>query len=107
MSYREVTMLEIKEVLRLWCAGVAKKRIAVQRGLDIKTVRRHLREARKCGVWPAGEGPLDEAAGRCRGGRPATRLGPTARRGLGGVRQGDRFAAPAGRCRPITPSAVG
>ena len=61
MSYREVTMLEIKEVLRLWCAGVAKKRIAAQLGLDIKTVRRYLREAQKCGVWPAGEGPLDEA----------------------------------------------
>jgi len=23
MSYREVTMLEIKEVLRLWCGGAA------------------------------------------------------------------------------------
>ena len=28
MSYREVTMLEIKEVLRLWCGGTARKRIA-------------------------------------------------------------------------------
>ena len=45
MSYREVTMLEIKEVLRLWCAGAAKKRIAAQLGLDIKTVRRYLRAA--------------------------------------------------------------
>src|SRR5258708_9832509 len=60
MGYREVPMLEIKEVLRLWCAGVAKRRIAVQLGLDIKTVRRYLREAQKCGVWPAGEGPLGE-----------------------------------------------
>ncbi len=61
MSYREVTMLEIKEVLRLWCAGAAKKRIAAQLGLDIKTVRRYLRAAQGCGVWPAGEAPLDEA----------------------------------------------
>ena len=60
MSYREVTMLEIKEVLRLWCAGSAKKRIAGQLGLDIKTVRRYLRVAQGCGVWPAGDGPLDE-----------------------------------------------
>ena len=60
MSYREVTMLEIKEVLRLWCAGSAKKRIAWQLGLDIKTVRRYLRVAQGCGVWPAGDGPLDE-----------------------------------------------
>ena len=61
MGYREVTMLEIKEVLRLWCAGSAKKRIAAQLGLDIKTVRRYLRVAQGQGVWPAGEGPLDEA----------------------------------------------
>ena len=25
MSYREVTMLEIKEFLRLWCGGAARK----------------------------------------------------------------------------------
>ena len=61
MSYREVTMLEIKEVLRLWCAGAARKRIAAQLGLDIKTVRRYLRAAQKCGAWPAGDAPLDEA----------------------------------------------
>ena len=28
MAYREVTMVEIKEVLRLWRAGFKKKRIA-------------------------------------------------------------------------------
>jgi transposase len=61
MSYREVTMLEIKEVLRRWCAGAAKKRIAAQLGLDIKTVRRYLRAAQKCGAWPVGDAPLDEA----------------------------------------------
>src|SRR5207249_1011229 len=61
MSYREVTMLEIKEVLRRWCAGAAKKRIAAQLGLDIKTVRRYLRAAQSCGTWPAGDAPLDEA----------------------------------------------
>lgn len=61
MSYREVTMLEIKEVLRLWRAGTAKKRIAGQLGLDIKTVRRYLRVAQGCGPWPAGDAPLDEA----------------------------------------------
>jgi len=61
MSYREVTMLEIREVLRLWCAGTAKKRIAAQLGLDIKTVRRYLRVAQGCGAWPAGDAPLNEA----------------------------------------------
>ena len=56
MGYREVTMLEIKEVLRQWCAGAAKKRIAAQLGLDIKTVRRYLRAAQGQGAWPAGDG---------------------------------------------------
>ena len=60
MGYREVTMLEIKEVLRLWCGGAAKKRIAVQLGLDIKTVRRYLRAAQACGVRPGGEAPSEE-----------------------------------------------
>lgn len=36
MAFREVTMLEIKEVVRLWLARVPKKRIARQLGLDPK-----------------------------------------------------------------------
>ena len=60
MGYREVTMLEIKEVLRLWWGGAAKKRIAAQLGLDIKTVRRYLRAAVACGVRPGGEAPSEE-----------------------------------------------
>ena len=42
MAYREVGMLEIKEVLRLWLAGAPKKQIARQLGLDPKTVRRYV-----------------------------------------------------------------
>src|SRR5206468_7171634 len=57
MGYREVTMLEIKEVLRRWCAGAAKKRIAAQLGLDIKTVRRYLRAAQACGLRSGGALP--------------------------------------------------
>ncbi|MGH7731072.1 MAG: Mu transposase domain-containing protein [Candidatus Eiseniibacteriota bacterium] len=62
MSYREVTMLEIREVLRLWYGGAAKKRIAAQLGLDIKTVRRYLRAAQVCGIRPGGEAPSEEQA---------------------------------------------
>jgi transposase len=50
MAYREVTMLEIKEVLRLWLAGVPKKRIAAQLRLDPKTVRRYIAQAEDCGL---------------------------------------------------------
>jgi DNA-binding CsgD family transcriptional regulator len=41
--YREVTMIEIREVFRLRGDGVPKKRIAAQLGLDPKTVRRYHR----------------------------------------------------------------
>jgi hypothetical protein len=60
MSYREVTMIELKEVLHLWVAGTAKKRIAAVLGLDPKTVRRYVE------VAPAGGGPVDpvETQGR-------------------------------------------
>jgi hypothetical protein len=50
MPYREVTMIEIKEVVRLWLAGVAKKRIATQLGLDPKSVRRYLKLAVAAGI---------------------------------------------------------
>ena len=61
MAYREVTMLEVKEVLRLWLAGVRKKRIAAQLGLNIKTVRRYLRAAQAHGLNPAARpDPLDD-----------------------------------------------
>jgi hypothetical protein len=48
--YREVTMVELKEVLRLWGEGLPKKRLAAQLGLDPKTVRRYLAVAEAAGV---------------------------------------------------------
>jgi transposase len=42
MAFREVGVVEVKEVLRLGRSGVTKKRIARQLGLDVKTVRRYL-----------------------------------------------------------------
>lgn len=59
MSYREVTMIEVKEVLRLWLAGASRKRIAAQLGFDVKTVRRYVRTAERVGLKP-GEGLSDE-----------------------------------------------
>lgn len=60
MAYREVTMLEVREVLRLWLSGVGKKPIAAQLGLDIKTVRRYLRAAAECGLAPGAQLVTDE-----------------------------------------------
>lgn len=53
MGFREVTMVEVKEVLRLWLAGEKKKRIAAQLGLDPKTVRSYIRHAEARGLSPA------------------------------------------------------
>jgi transposase len=57
MAFREVTVLEIKEVLLLWMSGVAKKAIARQIGIDRNTVRSYIRAAIKCGLTP-GAGAL-------------------------------------------------
>jgi transposase len=78
MAFREVTMLEVKEVLRLWLLGVPKKGIAAQLGFDVKTVRRYLAVARARGVEPShGLAALDDelvaavvAATQPAGGRP-------------------------------------
>jgi hypothetical protein len=48
--YREVRMVEITEVVRLWRAGVPKKRIAARLGLDPKTVRRYVTVAEATGL---------------------------------------------------------
>ena len=48
--FREVTMIELKEVLRLWSKGLPKKRVAAQLGLDLKTVRRYVKAATAAGL---------------------------------------------------------
>jgi hypothetical protein len=50
MAYREVPMVDVKEVLRLWMDGVPRKRVAAQLGLDPKTVRRYVRTALRAGL---------------------------------------------------------
>jgi len=55
MAYREVTMIEVKEVLRQWLLGKGRKSIARRVRIDRSTVRRYIEVAKQCG--------LDEAAG--------------------------------------------
>lgn len=61
--YREVTMIELREVLRLRNEGLPKKRIAAQLGLDPKTVRRYLAVAATAGVPLTGGAITDEHVG--------------------------------------------
>ena len=70
-------MVEVKEVLRLWMSGAAKKAIAKQVGLDPKTVRSYVAAAEAAGlVRSEGAGVSDELLARTlrelrpSGGRP-------------------------------------
>ena len=87
--YREVRMVEITEVLRLWRAGVPKKRIAARLGLDPKTVRRYVTVAEATGLRVGAEArERDAAPGRAAGAAPRRR--PTAGRRLGSVSRAAR-----------------
>jgi transposase len=50
MAYREVTMLEIKEVLRQWLAGEGIRCIARRVGVARNTVRHYVEVATACGL---------------------------------------------------------
>jgi transposase len=50
MAFREVTMLEVKEVLRRWLAGEPKKEIARSVGLSRNTVRAYVKAGVQCGL---------------------------------------------------------
>src|SRR5205814_3564913 len=50
MSFREITMQDVSEVLRRWQAGQSARRIAREMGLDRKTVGRYIEEAKAGGI---------------------------------------------------------
>ncbi len=50
MAYREVTMVEVKEVLRQWLGGEPKKRVAQRLSLSPRTVRRYCKLAERHGA---------------------------------------------------------
>ena len=50
MSFREVHVFEIREVLRLWLRGEGLRSIERMSSVDRKTVRRYLEAAGACGV---------------------------------------------------------
>jgi transposase len=50
MAFREVTMVEIKEVLRRWLEGTGKKKITRGLGPSRNTVRKYIEVAESCGL---------------------------------------------------------
>jgi len=50
MAYRELTMIDVKEVLRRWSAGHGDRKIGREAGVDRKTVARYTEMAKKLGL---------------------------------------------------------
>jgi len=50
MPFRELTMIDVKELLRRWSAGQGDRRIGREAGADRKTVARYTDAARKLGL---------------------------------------------------------
>ena len=55
MVFREVSVIEIREVLRAWLAGKSERAVAAQAGVDRKTSRRYWKP-RWRPACPAGAG---------------------------------------------------
>jgi transposase len=55
MSFRELTMIDVREVLRRWQAKQGARRIARETGTDRKTVARYIASAEGCGLAPQSE----------------------------------------------------
>ncbi len=52
MTYRELTMIDVREVLRRWAAGQSQRQIARETGIDRKTVARYIAAALELGLRP-------------------------------------------------------
>jgi transposase len=66
MAFREVAVIEIREVLRGWLAGAGLRKVAAQAGVDRKTARRYVEAAVAAGLArDGGPGQLtDELVGQ-------------------------------------------
>jgi hypothetical protein len=47
MSYRELSMIEVKEILRLWLDGHSQREVSKLTMADRKTVRRYVETCRR------------------------------------------------------------
>jgi transposase len=54
MAFREVSVIEVREVLRSWLAGAGLRTVAAQAGVDRKTARRYVQAAEAAGVLREG-----------------------------------------------------
>ena len=78
MSYREVHVVEVREVVRLWSRGESLRSISRRTGLDRKTVSRYVKAAQQVGCKvgeEAQDAALGEVIGRVRAQGPGVRGG--------------------------------
>jgi transposase len=55
MAFREISVVQIKEALRLWLKGAGERTIAQAAGIDRKTVRRYIESAKELGLERSGD----------------------------------------------------
>jgi DNA-binding IclR family transcriptional regulator len=76
MAFREVAVVEIREVLRAWLSGAGLRKVAEQAGVDRKTARRYVQAgvaaglARDGGLSQLTDGLVGEVAEAVRPVRP-------------------------------------
>ena len=62
MGFREVSVIEVREVLRGWLTGAGLRTVAERAGVDRKTARRYVEAAQAAGLSrEAGGGAVDDA----------------------------------------------
>jgi hypothetical protein len=57
MTFREVLVTQVKEVLRAWMGGAGKRPAARRAGVDVKTAARYIRAAQAAGLARDGDEP--------------------------------------------------
>jgi transposase len=60
MAYRELSMIEVREVLRRYTLGEGRRAVARGTGLDRKTVTKYVRAAEALGLQRGGPPPTDD-----------------------------------------------
>ena len=100
MGYREVSVVEIREVLRRWVGGEGLRAIDRNTGVDRKTVRRYVEAAQAVGVVADGDVVAVDRRGD-RAGVSGGATGPAAwaRGGVGASRAARRDDQGLGRAR--------
>ena len=60
MTFKEVSRVEVEEIIRRWQAKSSLRGLARNTGLARKTVRKYLQAAEKCGLTRDGPPPSED-----------------------------------------------